>query len=111
MCIKTGCTWLLCFICGLSLSTKAGELSGYIGGELRYFPESPQSADQYEDFNFSLFAQPEYRHEWDNGNQIFTFAEEILANIEKFKGEFVAQNVSLTEEALFDGAPAFDEDS
>jgi len=73
MCIKTGCTWLLCFICGLSLSTKAGELSGYIGGELRYFPESPQSADQYEDFNFSLFAQPEYRHEWDNGNQIFTF--------------------------------------
>jgi hypothetical protein len=73
MYIRTGCTWLLCFICGLSLSTKAGEFSGYIGGELRYFPESPLSADQYEDFNFSLFAQPEYRHEWDNGNQIFTF--------------------------------------
>jgi len=46
------------------------------------------------------------------GHWEFTYyAEEILANIEKFKGEFVAQNVSLTEEALFDGAPAFDEDS
>ena len=77
MCVRVGCISirLLCFICGLllSLSTIAGELSGYIGGELRYFPESPLSADQYEDFNFSLVAQPEYRHEWDNGNQVFTF--------------------------------------
>lgn len=37
--------------------------------------------------------------------------EEVLANIEQFNGEFVAQNVFLTEDALFDGAPAYDEDS
>lgn len=66
------------FIYGLSLfclllDTQAGELSGYIAGELRYFPESPLGIDQYEDVNFSLSAQPEYHHEWDDGYQTFTF--------------------------------------
>jgi len=51
----------------------AGELSGYIAGELRYFPESPLATDQYAHFNSSFSAQPEYRHEWDDGYQTFTF--------------------------------------
>lgn len=46
------------------------------------------------------------------GHWEFTYPdEEVLANIERFGGEFLAQNVFLTEEALFDGAPAYDEDS
>ncbi len=39
----------------------------------------------------------------------FTYGEEQLrANIKRFKGEFLAQNVFLTEEAAFDNKPAFD---
>ncbi|HDN27328.1 MAG TPA: hypothetical protein ENG03_09585 [Thioploca sp.] len=60
-------------ILGLVLNAQAGEWSGYVAGELRYFPESPLGADQYEDFNLSLSAQPEYRHDWDDGYQTFTF--------------------------------------
>jgi sulfur-oxidizing protein SoxB len=43
------------------------------------------------------------------GHWEFTYGEELLrANIAKFKGEFLAQNVYLTEEAAFNDAPAFD---
>ncbi len=46
------------------------------------------------------------------GHWEFTYQqEEILENIKAFKGEFIAQNVRVSEEALFDGAPAYDEDS
>jgi len=39
----------------------------------------------------------------------FTYGEKVLRqNLDRFKGEFVAQNVFLTEEAAFDNAPAFD---
>src|SRR5580692_9155073 len=43
------------------------------------------------------------------GHWEFTYGEETLrGNIERFKGEFLAQNVFLTDEAAFDGARAFD---
>jgi S-sulfosulfanyl-L-cysteine sulfohydrolase len=43
------------------------------------------------------------------GHWEFTYGEAALrANLEKFKGEFVAQNVYLTEEAAFNDAKAFD---
>jgi sulfur-oxidizing protein SoxB len=46
------------------------------------------------------------------GHWEFTYRDdEVLANIERFKGEFLAQNVRVTEEALFEGAEAYDEDS
>ncbi|OUD11991.1 thiosulfohydrolase SoxB [Thioflexithrix psekupsensis] len=46
------------------------------------------------------------------GHWEFTYlAEEVLANIAAFKGDFVAQNVRVKEEALFEGAPAYDEHS
>ncbi len=46
------------------------------------------------------------------GHWEFTYnTEEILANIKKFQGEFIAQNVFVKEEALFDGSPAYDEDT
>ncbi len=43
------------------------------------------------------------------GHWEFTYGEPALrANLERFKGEFLAQNVFLTEEAAFNDAKAFD---
>jgi S-sulfosulfanyl-L-cysteine sulfohydrolase len=43
------------------------------------------------------------------GHWEFTYGEKVLrANLERFKGEFLAQNVFLTEEAAFNDAPAHD---
>jgi S-sulfosulfanyl-L-cysteine sulfohydrolase len=43
------------------------------------------------------------------GHWEFTYGEDTLRdNLAKFKGEFLAQNVFLTEEAAFNGATAFD---
>jgi sulfur-oxidizing protein SoxB len=43
------------------------------------------------------------------GHWEFTYGEQTLrSNLERFKGEFLAQNVFLTEEAAFNGANAFD---
>src|SRR6201995_3163944 len=43
------------------------------------------------------------------GHWGFTYGEETLrGNPDRFKGEFLAQNVFLTEEAAFSGAKAFD---
>ena len=43
------------------------------------------------------------------GHWEFTYGEKTLrANLERFKGEFLAQNVFLTEEAAFNDAKAFD---
>ncbi len=46
------------------------------------------------------------------GHWEFTYlAEEVLANLKKFQGEFVAQNIFVKDESLFDGVPAFNEDT
>ena len=43
------------------------------------------------------------------GHWEFTYGEKVLRrNLEGFKGEFLAQNVFLTDEAAFNNAPAFD---
>ena len=43
------------------------------------------------------------------GHWEFTYGEDALrGNLERFKGEFLAQNVFLTDEAAFSGAKAFD---
>ena len=46
------------------------------------------------------------------GHWEFTYTpEEVQANLGAFNGEFVAQNIFLTEDALFDEKPVFDEDT
>ncbi len=46
------------------------------------------------------------------GHWEFTYRDsEVLENITAFNGDFVAQNVKVKEDALFDGSPAYDEDS
>jgi S-sulfosulfanyl-L-cysteine sulfohydrolase len=43
------------------------------------------------------------------GHWEFTYGENVLrSNLERFKGEFLAQNIYLTEEAAFNDARAFD---
>ena len=46
------------------------------------------------------------------GHWEFTYlADEVLKNVEAFKGDFVTQNVKAKEDALFEGTPVYDEDS
>ncbi len=46
------------------------------------------------------------------GHWEFTYeAARVAANLEVFDGAFVAQNILLKEEALFEGVPAYDEES
>jgi sulfur-oxidizing protein SoxB len=46
------------------------------------------------------------------GHWEFTYEDtEVLRNIDEFAGDFVAQNVRLTDDAVFSGAEAFDEDT
>jgi len=46
------------------------------------------------------------------GHWEFTYQDsEVMRNIGEFAGEFVAQNIRLTDDAAFDGAAAFDEDT
>jgi sulfur-oxidizing protein SoxB len=46
------------------------------------------------------------------GHWEFTYQDtEVLSNIEAFNGEFIAHNVKVNEDALFDGSPAYDEDT
>ena len=46
------------------------------------------------------------------GHWEFTYQDQqVLKNIDAFEGDFVAQNVKASEEALFDGIEVYDEDS
>lgn len=46
------------------------------------------------------------------GHWEFTYkAEEVLENVKALNAEFLAQNVFVKEDALFDGAPSYDEDT
>jgi hypothetical protein len=55
-----------------NLVAGPGELTGYVAGEVRIFPESANSSKQG-DGQLSLSIQPEYYKDWDEGNQSFTF--------------------------------------
>ncbi|MFV2090357.1 MAG: thiosulfohydrolase SoxB, partial [Pseudomonadales bacterium] len=46
------------------------------------------------------------------GHWEFTYLErEVLENIKRFDGDFIAQNIRVSEEAQFDGAHVYDEDT
>ena len=50
----------------------AGEWSGFVEGQVRYFTQDAIDQDQ-SDSTLSLALQPEYFHRWDNGNQSLLF--------------------------------------
>ena len=63
---------ILSFILLLPVNTHAYQWSGYINAEARYFFEDALDSRQ-QNSGFSVSAQPEFYHEWDNRYQSFTF--------------------------------------
>ena len=57
----------------LSMTAQAGEWSGSLAGEWRYFPHKPLSEDQFEHSNLSFALKAEYVHTWDDYRQVFAF--------------------------------------
>ena len=66
--------WLLAGLSFALISTtlSAAEWSGNIALEARHFPHDALDSRQHDD-NLSLSVQPEFYHQWDGGNQSFTF--------------------------------------
>ncbi len=64
-------------LCGLyfvlTSTVLAAEWSGYAGLEVRGFTQTAQETRQDYTTNFSFAFEPEFYHEWDNGNQSFAF--------------------------------------
>ncbi len=60
-------------LCMGSAAVQAGEWSGQVGGEYRGFFETPLFPEQHDSY-LSAFAQPEYRHAWNNDKQRIAFA-------------------------------------
>ena len=58
----------------LSPALSAGELSGNISLEGRYFTSAGAFDEQQKSGGLSLSLQPEYKHRWDNDHQTFTFS-------------------------------------
>lgn len=61
---------VLCLAAG---AAEAGdfEISGFVAGELRLFPESPQFPDQFETFQPSAIFEPELSYESGDGRHLF----------------------------------------
>lgn len=60
------------FLCAVSTAI-AGEFSGFIAAETRFFTESPQFAGQHASvWSPSAVLQPEFRQEWNQGRDRFT---------------------------------------
>jgi hypothetical protein len=63
---------LLCLLLASSVSL-AGEWSGYVALEGRYFFQEGLVPSQQYDSNLSISAEPEYYHDWDDGRQSLVF--------------------------------------
>ena len=50
----------------------AAEWSGHIAAEPRLFPQAPLSSAQHKEGNLSIVFQPEFYHEWANGDMSLT---------------------------------------
>lgn len=62
----------------------AGEWSGHLSGELRYFPQAPLDPRQPAS-DLGLAVQPEYYHEWDDGRQSLSLS--LFGRWERKDGE------------------------
>lgn len=65
---------LLVSCLGMSATfAHAAEWSGFVAGDLRFFPQSPALPLQNDGvLNPSILLQPEWRHEWNSGNDRLT---------------------------------------
>ncbi len=60
-----------------TLTAQAGEWSGYVSGEFLGFVEDGAFPSQHRSY-VSMAAEPEYIHEWNNGDDLFTFTPYAL---------------------------------
>ena len=65
---------LVASMLALSTGVSAGELSGNISLEGRYFTSAGAFPDQQKNGGISLSLQPEYKHKWNNDHSQFTFS-------------------------------------
>ena len=109
------------------LASQYGKLGGYsylktIVDNLRNEADGKalllDGGDTWQGSGLSLFTNGEDMVESSNilgvdvmtGHWEFTYGQsQFIKNLKKFKGEFVAHNISLTEEAQFDGEEAYDD--
>lgn len=66
-------------VLALTGTVQAGEWRGYVLGEWLGFTEDPAYASQYNSY-FSLTVEPEYYHEWNQGDDLFTFKPYLLVD-------------------------------
>jgi len=64
--------FLIAALCLPTLSAYAGSWSGYIAGEWLGFVEDGAFPEQHNSY-LSLSTEPEYIHEWNDGDDLFTF--------------------------------------
>ncbi len=69
----------LLILCLAAANVAAGEWRGNVALEGTLFLHDPLSPEQ-SDSNLSLSAEPEYFHDWDDGNQRFVFAPFLRAD-------------------------------
>jgi hypothetical protein len=60
-----------------AITVHAGEWSGYVSGEFIGFVEEPAFPSQHRSY-VSFAAEPEYIHEWNDGDDLFTFTPYAL---------------------------------
>lgn len=60
------------WLCAITTCATAGEWSGIVAMQDRYFPDPPLSSEQHDNY-LSIAAQPEYYRNWDDGKQSFIF--------------------------------------
>jgi len=56
----------------ITTCATAGEWSGFVALENRYFPEDALSSEQHDNY-LSIVAEPEYYRDWDDNRQSFIF--------------------------------------
>jgi len=60
-----------------AITAQAGEWSGYVSGEFLGFAKEPAFPSQHRSY-LSFASEPEYIHEWNNGDDLFTFTPYAL---------------------------------
>jgi hypothetical protein len=68
--LLAGALGVLALVATTSGAAADFRLSGSVGPELRWFPESPQFAGQFEHFQSSVLFEPEARWGLENGDQV-----------------------------------------
>lgn len=66
------CFSLAALLTSSAFAESAGEWSGNVSFEARYFPTEPAHAGQEKTGGIAVSAEPEYKEKWDDDNQQFT---------------------------------------